>query len=177
MDFNIRVQINGREHRDSVEPRLLLVHYLREVLGLTGTHVGCDTSNCGACTIRIDGQQACACLVPVAQAAGTDIRTVEGLAGGNGPREFGDLAALQQEREGAVGAIRVELPTILHRHGHRHHGRGVPKGHQRAGGGGPFLLVNLLYGGHCRLPNQLLLVLRQGRQKWQRFLSVRPNAS
>ncbi len=76
----IRVTVNGREHRSEVEPRLLLVHYLRDVLGLTGTHIGCDTSQCGACTIIMDGQSVKSCTVFAVQADGSQITTIEGLA-------------------------------------------------------------------------------------------------
>ena len=76
----ISVTVNGGRHTDDVEPRLLLVHYLREFLGLTGTHVGCDSSDCGACTILIDGAPAKSCTVLAVQADGTEITTVEGLA-------------------------------------------------------------------------------------------------
>ena len=76
----IRVTINGEVHDAEVEPRLLLVHYLRENLGLTGTHVGCDTTQCGACTIMLDGKSAKSCTVFAVQADGSDITTIEGLA-------------------------------------------------------------------------------------------------
>lgn len=78
----IRVTVNGTVHESQVEPRLLLVHYLREVLGLTGTHVGCDSSNCGACTVLVDGQAVKSCTVLAVQADGAGIATVEGLARG-----------------------------------------------------------------------------------------------
>lgn len=76
----IRATINGEVHDAEVEPRLLLVHYLRENLGLTGTHVGCDTTQCGACTIMLDGKSAKSCTVFAVQADGSDITTIEGLA-------------------------------------------------------------------------------------------------
>ena len=78
----VRVTVNGREHELEVEPRLLLVHLLRDRLGLTGTHVGCDTSNCGACTVLIDGESAKSCTVLAAQADGAEIKTIEGMADG-----------------------------------------------------------------------------------------------
>lgn len=78
----ITVTVNGTRHEHEVEPRLLLVHYLREVLGLTGTHVGCDTSNCGACTVQMDGMAVKSCTVLAVQADGAAIGTVEGLARG-----------------------------------------------------------------------------------------------
>ena len=77
---HIRVSVNGVPHEADVEPRLLLVHFLRENLGLTGTHSGCDTTNCGACTVMIDGVAAKSCTVLAVQADGRKILTVEGLA-------------------------------------------------------------------------------------------------
>jgi carbon-monoxide dehydrogenase small subunit len=76
----IQVKVNGTSHTSEVEPRLLLVHYLRDVLNLTGTHVGCDTSQCGACTIMVNGQSTKACNMFAVQADGADILTIEGLA-------------------------------------------------------------------------------------------------
>jgi carbon-monoxide dehydrogenase small subunit len=76
----ISVTVNGTTHRSDVEPRTLLVHYLRDVLGLTGTHVGCDTSQCGACTVMLDGAGVKACTVFAVQADGADVLTIEGLA-------------------------------------------------------------------------------------------------
>lgn len=75
----IEVVVNGVEHKSEVEPRLLLVHYLRETLGLTGTHVGCDTSQCGACTVHVDGQAVKSCTMFAVQADGAKITTIEGL--------------------------------------------------------------------------------------------------
>ena len=76
----ISLQINGETHRDEVEPRLLLVQYLRETLGLTGTNIGCDTSSCGACTVLLNGESVKSCTLLAAQADETDIVTIEGLA-------------------------------------------------------------------------------------------------
>jgi carbon-monoxide dehydrogenase small subunit len=76
----IMVTVNGKTYRDEVEPRLLLVHYLRDVLGLTGTHVGCETSICGACTVLMDGQAVKSCTVLAVQADGSSITTIEGMA-------------------------------------------------------------------------------------------------
>lgn len=76
----IRVEVNGVAHEHEVEPRLLLVHYLREVLNLTGTMVGCNTSNCGACTVLMDGESVKSCTVLAVQADGHEIVTVQGLA-------------------------------------------------------------------------------------------------
>jgi carbon-monoxide dehydrogenase small subunit len=79
----IAVKINGSEKTYEVEPRLLLVHLLRDVAGLTGTHVGCDTSICGACTVMLDGQAIKSCTVLAVQADGTEVLTIEGLANGD----------------------------------------------------------------------------------------------
>jgi aerobic carbon-monoxide dehydrogenase small subunit len=78
----INVTVDGVSYSDDVEPRMLLVHYLREVLGKTGTPVGCDTSNCGACTVLMDGRSVKSCAVLSVQADGADITTIEGLADG-----------------------------------------------------------------------------------------------
>ena len=79
----ISVTVNGTTHQKEVEPRLLLVHYLRDVLGLTGTHVGCETSLCGACTVMVDGQAVKSCTVLAVQADGASVTTIEGLADGS----------------------------------------------------------------------------------------------
>jgi aerobic carbon-monoxide dehydrogenase small subunit len=76
----VTVSVNGRSRSGEVEPRLLLVHWLRESLGLTGTHVGCDTSQCGACTVLLDGESTKACTLFTAQADGAEVTTIEGLA-------------------------------------------------------------------------------------------------
>jgi aerobic carbon-monoxide dehydrogenase small subunit len=76
----VRVTINGTTYEDEVEPRLLFVHYLRDQLGLTGTNVGCDTSNCGACTVLLDGQSVKSCTLLAVQADGSEVTTIEGLA-------------------------------------------------------------------------------------------------
>jgi carbon-monoxide dehydrogenase small subunit len=86
----VRISVNGRVHEDEVEPRLLLVHYLRETLGLTGTHVGCDTSQCGACLVHLDGTAVKSCTLFAVQADGAEVLTVEGLA------QDGALHPLQQ---------------------------------------------------------------------------------
>ena len=74
------VTINGTKHTHDVEPRLLLVHFIRELAGLTGTHVGCDTSQCGACTIHMNGVAVKSCTFLAVQADGADIKTIEGMA-------------------------------------------------------------------------------------------------
>jgi carbon-monoxide dehydrogenase small subunit len=82
MGIPIGVEINGKRVEKSVEPRLLLVHFLRDVLGLTGTKVGCDTSQCGACTILLDGKAVKSCNVFAVQVDGSSVTTIEGLADG-----------------------------------------------------------------------------------------------
>src|SRR5687767_12730556 len=79
----VSVTVNGAQQSASVEPRLLLVHFLRETLGLTGTHVGCDTSNCGACTVHLNGEAVKSCTVLAVQADGSEVRTIEGMASGD----------------------------------------------------------------------------------------------
>jgi carbon-monoxide dehydrogenase small subunit len=76
-------RVNGETQEHDVEPRLLLVHYLRETLGLTGTNIGCDTSSCGACTVLIGGESVKSCTMLAVQADGADIMTIEGLASGD----------------------------------------------------------------------------------------------
>ncbi len=78
--MNITLNINGRNYTNDVEPRLLLVHYLREVVGLTGVHIGCETSLCGACTVEVDGKTIKSCTMFAVQADGAKILTIEGLA-------------------------------------------------------------------------------------------------
>jgi carbon-monoxide dehydrogenase small subunit len=79
---HITVTVDGARYADDVEPRMLLVHYLREVVGKTGTPIGCDTSNCGACTVLLNGESVKSCSVLAVQADGADITTIEGLANG-----------------------------------------------------------------------------------------------
>ena len=76
----VRIKVNGRDHEATIEPRLLLVHFIRDILTLTGTHVGCDTTNCGACTVLLDGRPVKSCTVFAVQADGREIRTIEGGA-------------------------------------------------------------------------------------------------
>jgi aerobic carbon-monoxide dehydrogenase small subunit len=75
----VRVEVNGETREDMIEPRLLLIHYLRDVVGLTGSHVGCDTSNCGACTVLLDGESCKSCTVLAVQADGASVTTIEGM--------------------------------------------------------------------------------------------------
>jgi len=90
MAVSVSLTVNGVKHSSEIEPRLLLVQYLREVLDLTGTHVGCDTSNCGACTIVLNGSAVKSCTVFAVQADGGEVTTIEGLA------KNGDLHPLQK---------------------------------------------------------------------------------
>jgi carbon-monoxide dehydrogenase small subunit len=80
MTKKISLTINGKTHTDEVEPRLLLIHYLREVVGLTGPHIGCETSICGACTVMLDGKAVKSCTMFAVQADGRAVVTIEGLA-------------------------------------------------------------------------------------------------
>ncbi len=91
MGREISIAINGTTHTSEVEPRLLLVEYLRDTLNMTGTHVGCDTSNCGACTVMLDGVAVKSCTVFAVQADGGEVTTVEGLESENG-----DLHPIQE---------------------------------------------------------------------------------
>jgi carbon-monoxide dehydrogenase small subunit len=86
----VSMTVNGQQRSAEVEPRLLLVHFLRDNLGLTGTHVGCDTSNCGACTCHVDGEAVKSCTVLAVQADGAEVTTIEGMG------QEGSLHALQE---------------------------------------------------------------------------------
>jgi carbon-monoxide dehydrogenase small subunit len=86
----VRLTVNGEAREAEVEPRLLLVHFLRETLGLTGTHIGCDTTSCGACTVLLDGRPIKSCTMFAVQADGRELRTVEGL------EQAGQLHPIQQ---------------------------------------------------------------------------------
>lgn len=81
--MKISVRVNGEARDHDVEPRALLVHYLRDTVGLTGTNIGCDTSSCGACTVLVNGESVKSCTMLAVQADGTDITTIEGLATGD----------------------------------------------------------------------------------------------
>jgi carbon-monoxide dehydrogenase small subunit len=89
-DHTVAVTVNGERYEREVEARKLLVHFIRDDLDLTGTHVGCDTGNCGACTVLVDGQAVKSCMLLAVQADGAEITTVEGLAGD------GELTPLQR---------------------------------------------------------------------------------
>jgi len=86
----VSVTVNGQQRSAEVEPRLLLVHFLRDTLGLTGTHVGCDTSNCGACTVHVDGEAVKSCTVLAVQTDGSEVTTIEGIG------QEGNLHPLQE---------------------------------------------------------------------------------
>jgi carbon-monoxide dehydrogenase small subunit len=88
---HIALTVNGKAEEALVEPRMLLIHFLREQLNLTGSHIGCDTTHCGACTIDLDGKSVKSCTVFAVQANGSDIRTIEGIANADGT-----LHALQE---------------------------------------------------------------------------------
>jgi carbon-monoxide dehydrogenase small subunit len=89
--MKVTIRVNGRDYTREVEPRMLLVHFLRDELGLTGTHVGCDTSQCGACTVLLNGDAVKSCTVLAVQADGAEVTTIEGL---------GDLSQLHPVQEG-----------------------------------------------------------------------------
>ena len=95
--LRISLTVNGASQSHDVEPRLLLVHYLRDVVGLTGTNMGCDTSSCGACTIFVNGESVKSCTMLAVQAEGTDILTIEGLANGE---ELHPMQAAFRENHG-----------------------------------------------------------------------------
>ena len=90
MEKTIKLTVNGQEHERTVEPRLLLVHFLREVLGLTGTHIGCETTVCGACTVTIERRAVKSCSLLAVQADGKEVVTIEGMA------QNGALHAVQE---------------------------------------------------------------------------------
>ena len=90
MTVLVRMRVNGTPHEESVEPRVLLVDFLRDICGLTGTHVGCETSICGACTVLVDGMAVKSCTLLAVQADGSDVTTIEGLASN------GELHPVQQ---------------------------------------------------------------------------------
>jgi carbon-monoxide dehydrogenase small subunit len=79
---HVALTVNGEPREADVEPRLLLVHLIRDVFGLTGTHIGCDTSNCGACTVHVNGESAKSCTMLAVQADGAEVKTIEGMASG-----------------------------------------------------------------------------------------------
>ena len=95
MSAEIQIRVNGKSYESQIEPRLLLVQYLRETLGLTGTHIGCETSICGACTVLLDGKAVKSCTVLAVQASGAEVTTIEGLAA-LGPANGNGLHPVQE---------------------------------------------------------------------------------
>ena len=87
----IKMTVNGQSHEGEVDSRLLLVHFLRDTLRLTGTHIGCETSLCGACTVLVDGRAVKSCTLLAVQAEGREVTTIEGLAEGAGPEQLHPL--------------------------------------------------------------------------------------
>ena len=115
----VRITVNGRAYERLVEPRLLLVHFLRDELGLTGTHIGCDTSVCGACTVTLDGDTVKSCTVLAIQADGCDVQTIEGLGGSDG--ELHPLQRAFHERHGlqcgyCTPGMIIAATAVLERH-------------------------------------------------------------
>lgn len=90
-EVNVSIKINGKAYNHTIEPRELLVEFIRQKAGLTGTHIGCDTTNCGACTVLLDGKPIKSCTVLAVQADGHEVTTIEGLSNN------GDLTVLQEE--------------------------------------------------------------------------------
>ena len=84
VSVDVTITVNGQQHTHDVEPRTLLVHYIREHVGLTGTNIGCDTSSCGACSIHLNGEAAKSCTILAAQADGMEVTTIEGMAAADG---------------------------------------------------------------------------------------------
>ena len=95
MSAEIQIRVNGKSYESQIEPRLLLVQYLRDTLGLTGTHIGCETSICGACTVLLDGKAVKSCTVLAVQASGAEVTTIEGLAA-LGPANGNGLHPVQE---------------------------------------------------------------------------------
>ena len=111
---HVTMKVNGAEVEGLVEPRTLLVHFIRENLSLTGTHIGCETTHCGACTVDIDGKSVKSCTVFVAQANGADVTTVEGLANDDG--SLGVIQEMFREHHGLqCGFCTPGMITRAHR--------------------------------------------------------------
>ena len=143
----VEVTINGEQRSEAVEARLLLVHFLRETLGLTGTHIGCDTTSCGACTVLVDGVPLKSCTMFAVQAHGSEITTVEGLAAGRRPAS--DPGGLQRRARPPV--------RLLHAGDDAHVGGAARREPEPDRGGGP--LGDL----RADLPLHRLPEHRQGR--------------
>ena len=127
----IKLTVNGTVRSDEVEPRLLLVHYLRETLGLRAANVGCDTTSCGACTVLLDGESVKSCTVLAVQANGRSVTTAEGLVA-----EDGTMSAVQQAFRENHG-LQCGFCTPGHGHGRDQPARGEPAPHRAGGAGGP----------------------------------------
>jgi aerobic carbon-monoxide dehydrogenase small subunit len=115
----VTVTVNGQERSAEVEPRMLLVHFLRTQLGLTGTHIGCDTSQCGACVVHVDGRAVKSCTMLAAQAAGSSVTTIEGIAKGD---ELHPMQAAFRDNHGlqcgyCTPGMIMSAIDIVHRHG------------------------------------------------------------
>jgi carbon-monoxide dehydrogenase small subunit len=107
--IQVAITVNGKVRKAHVEPRTLLVHFLREHLNLTGTHVGCDTSQCGACTVLVDGRSAKSCTMFAVQADGSSVTTIEGPGAGR---------AAPSGPEGVLGGTRSAMRLLHARHDH-----------------------------------------------------------
>lgn len=115
----VTMRVNGREVEEEVEDRTLLVHFIREKLGLTGTHVGCDTSQCGACLVQLDGRAVKSCTMLAAQASGSEVTTIEGLAPG---AELHPVQAAFKEHHGlqcgfCTPGMIIAAVDMIERHG------------------------------------------------------------
>ncbi len=126
----VRMTVNGEAREDAVEPRLLLVHYLRDTLGLTGTHVGCDTTNCGACTVHLNGEAVKSCTVLAVQADGAAVKTIEGMADG-------DRLHPLQDAFWTNHGLQCGYCTPGHDHGCRRPARAQPEPQRGGGPQGP----------------------------------------
>ena len=117
--IEVAMSVNGRDVSAAIEPRTLLVQFLRETLRLTGTHVGCDTSQCGACVVHMDGRAVKSCTVLAAQAAGSNVTTIEGIAKGD---ELHPMQAAFRDNHGlqcgfCTPGMIMSAIDIVHRHG------------------------------------------------------------
>ncbi|MDX6676753.1 MAG: aerobic carbon-monoxide dehydrogenase small subunit [Solirubrobacteraceae bacterium] len=118
----VSVTVDGIRYEDDVEPRLLLVHYLRDRLGRTGTPIGCDTSNCGACTVHLDGESVKSCSILTVQADGSNVTTIQGLATGQGPENQHPLQRAFHDQHGlqcgyCTPGMIMAAADLLARHG------------------------------------------------------------
>ena len=119
MSIAVELTVNGKKHKIETEERTLLANLLRDELGLTGTHIGCDTSQCGACVVHIDGRAVKSCTVLAGQAAGSSVTTIEGIAGGD---ELHPMQAAFRDNHGlqcgyCTPGMIMSAIDIVHRHG------------------------------------------------------------